>query len=271
MTKHEVEKVKAQGRRMYLPISCLEMDPATQRALNKSWVKSHVTDFDPDLFGEIVVSVRGGRHLIVDGQHRVELLRAMGWEGDQKVPCLVYEELTLAEEAALFRGLADRKALRAFDDFRIAIVAGEDVECDIDRIVRAQGLSLSDAKKDGAISAVGALRRVYSGGGIAQGSPVALAKTLKALKAAWGTDATAFEGPLILGAGLVLLRYNGKVDEGALAAKLSKAKGGPSSMVGRAKGLMESKHRPLGHCVAAGIVDAYNSGRRAGKLEDWWS
>lgn len=275
MTKREieakVEAIKARGKHTYLPLSCLEMDPATQRTLNKGWVKAHVADFDPDLFGEIVVSLRGGHHLTVDGQHRVEILRAMGWSGDQKVPSLLYEGLTLSEEAALFLGLGDRKGIRTFDKFRIAIVAGESVACDIDRIVRAQGFSLGDQKKDGSIAAVDALRRVYNGGGITQASPLVLAKTLKLLKASWGMDASAFEGPMILGAGLMLLRYTVRVDESALAAKLAKAKGGPSGLIGRAKNVMETKRRSLGQCVAAAIVDAYNAGRRSGKLDDWWS
>ena len=270
MTKKQLpEGLKAKGRRMYLAISTLEIDPATQRSLNRPWIKAHVPIFDPEFFGEIVVSIRDGRHLIVDGQHRVELLRAMGWAGDQKVPCLVYEGLTLAQEAALFLGLGDDRKPRTFDLFRISIVAGDETACDIERIVRAQGLSLSEAKKDGAISAVRALQKVYDGAGLAQASPIALAKTLKILRGAWGKDGTAFEAPLILGVGLFVIRHDGKFDEPSLVAKLSKSKGGPSGMTGRAKGVMEAKHRPLAHCVAAGIVDAYDSGRRSGKLGDW--
>jgi hypothetical protein len=256
--------IKAKGRSTYLPVSCMEMDPQTQRKLNRAWVKARVSDFDPELFGSIVISLRMGRYLIVDGQHRVELLRLMGW-GDQKVPCLLYEGLTLAEEAALFIGLAERRNARTFDRFRISIVAGDKAACDIDRIVRAQGLCLSDQKKDGAIAAVGALGRVYEGAGLAQSSPATLGRTLKLLKAAWGTDANAYEGPVILGAGLVLLRYSTQVDDVALAGKLAKHKGGPSGLVGSAKGLMEIKRRPLGHCLAACIVDAYNAGRPHGE------
>jgi hypothetical protein len=262
--------VSAKGRHVYLAVSCLEMDPAVQRKLRMAWVKEHVADFDPELFGEVVVSLRGGRHLIVDGQHRVEILRQLGW-ADQKIPCLLYEGLTLAEEAKLFRGLGDRKGLRAFDDFRIAIVEGDPVACDIDRIVRAQGLTLSDQKKDGAVSAVDALRRVYCGATLKQSSPVALGKALRLLKSAWGSSGSAFEGPMIIGAGLFFLRYNGSADESALVAKLAKVPGGPAGMIGRAKALTETKRRRVGECVAAGIVDAYNSGRRSGKLEDWWA
>ncbi len=41
------------------------------------------------------------------------------------------------------------------------------------------------------------------------------------LKSAWGRDANAFEGPLILGAGLVMLRFAGQVDEAALSPSRS--------------------------------------------------
>lgn len=263
--------VRQQGKHVYLPVSVLEVDPETQRRMNKAWVKAHVGTFDPELFGEIVVSHRRGKYLVVDGQHRVELVRELGWH-DQKIPCLVYEDLSLAEEAALFLGLGDRRQPTTFDKFRIAITAGSPVECDVDRIVRAQGLSLSDQRKDGAINAVIALKRVYLGAGIAKKeSPAELARTLKILKAAWGPTSSSFEGGLILGVGMLLHRYNGGVDEPALINKLSKVSGGPSGVIARGKSVMDLKRRPEGHCMASVMVDIYNQGRRVDRLEDWWT
>ncbi len=270
--KSEIPKaIKSGGKHTFLPLAALEIDPAVQRALDRAWVREHAAAFDPELFGEIVVSLRQGRYFVVDGQHRTELLRSFGWH-DQKVPVLLYEGLTLAEEAELFLGLADRKAIRTFDKFRIRITSGDRVACDVQRIVRACGLVLDQQHKDGAIGAVVSLERVYRGCGLAKKeTPELLTRTLRLLKGAWGVSPDAFEGSLIHGAGLVLFRYADKVDDASFAQKLSKARGGPAGLIGIARGYMDSKRRPGGQCMAAAMVDTYNVGRRTGKLEDWWA
>lgn len=262
--------LKVVGKHTVLPVSHLEVDPATQRTLRTGHVKNIVSDFDPDFFGEPVVSHRGGHYFVVDGQHRVEALRQMGW-GDQKIPVLLYEGLSLAEEAELFLMLQRRKAPSTFDKFRIQITSGDHVACDIDRIVRAQGLVLSDQQKAGAISAVVALREVYLGVGLTHESPALLAKTLRLLKTAWGPISAAFDGLLIIGAGMVLARYSGVVDEAVLAQKLARVGGGPNGIIARAKHEREIRRGRAASCVAAVMVYAYNEGRRTGKLEDWWS
>lgn len=265
------KSIKTGGKHTYLPLSVLEVDPAVQRTLDRGWVREHAQDFDPELFGEVVVSLRQGRYLVVDGQHRTEMLRALGWD-DQKIPVLLYEGLTLAEEAELFLGLADRKAIRTFDKFRIRITSGDRAACEVQRIVRACGLALDQQRKEGAIGAVVALERVFKGCGLAKKeTPELLTGTLKLLKAAWGPSPDAFEGALIHGAGLVLFRYADKIDAASLAQKLAKFRGGPAGLIGSARGVMDHKRRPQGQCVASVMVDAYNAGRRSGKLDDWWA
>lgn len=261
-------KFKYQHR--FLPVSVLEINPAAQRKLQPNWSRKIAEDFNADFFHEITVSLRDGRYYVVDGQHRVDALRRMGWS-DQRIPCKVYEGLTVLQEAGLFLSLNDRKAIRAFDEFRIAITAGEAVPLDIERIVIAQGLVLSEQKRDASVSAVNALRQVYEGAGLAQRSPASLAKALKLLRSSWGTSSAAFDGSLILGAGLLFIRYGDAIDTANMTMKLAKFSGGPSGLLGLAKLVREMKRRPVGHCVAAVMVDAYNQGKRGNKLEDWWA
>lgn len=265
--------IKGTGRYTLLDVSTLEVDPPTQRTLQPTHVADIAENFDPDQLGEIVVSLRDGHYYVVDGQHRVEAIRKMGW-GDQKVPVKLYDSLTQAEEAVLYLRLQKRRQPKAIDNFRISIVGLNEIDCDIERIVKSCGLTVSNQKKDGSIAAVSALRRVYSGAGLAQQSPTALAKALRVLKAAWGGSAASFDRGLILGAGMLVIRYNGSVDLDALTAKLAKVGGGPSGLLGRAKSVMEMKRRPEGHCVASVMVDTYNSGKGSKsttKLEDWWA
>ena len=49
----------------------------------------------------------------------------------------------------------------AFATVRVAVTAGRDTYCDIDRIVRVAGLKASKDDSEGSIGAVAALRRVY--------------------------------------------------------------------------------------------------------------
>lgn len=255
----------------WVSISALRVDPEAQRSLNAGWVKSHVSEFDPDQLGFVLVNKRAGKYYVIDGQHRIALLRAVGW-GDQLLQVEVFEDLSLAEEAALFLERNDRLNIRTFDKFRISVTANDPVACDIDRIVRAQGLAINVEKQDGHIAAVRALEFVYRGGGLTsrKETPDVLAKTLATIKDSWGKNASGFEGKIIEGIGLAYLRYDGGIDRKVMAEKLGKASGGPAGIVGRAKALKDMKGRTLSHCVAAVVVDQYNQGRRT-KLADWWS
>lgn len=234
-------------------------------------MRDHVAGFDPDALGFIVVNRRpDGKLYVIDGQHRVELMRAVGW-GDQKIHAEIFDGLSKSEEAEIFLDRNDRKAVRPFDKFRQSVNAGHEQQCSIVEIVKNHGLTISDNSSDGSISAVSALEKIYGGGGITgpeEGAP-ALARTLSCIKAAWGKNAAAFSGQILVGMGMVQLRYNGAIDQKAMAQKLAPFKGGAPGLIGTAKALKELRGRPLPHCVAEIIVDAYNKGRRVGKLESW--
>lgn len=256
-----------------VPVSELNVDQDAQRKLATAWVKARVPHFDVDQLGYIVVNKRAnGKLYIVDGQHRVELMRAVGW-GDQSIHAELFDGLSQGEEAELFLARNDRKAVRKFDKFRVAITSGDPMAIDIDKIVRAHGLVISDQLRNGHIVAVDALERVYLGGGIAspKEGPRALGQALAVLVNAWGNQASAVNGKVIQAIGLVELRYNGAIDQKALGAKLAPFPGGAPGLLGRGKSLQETRGKPLHHCIASIIVDMYNKGRRSGQLEKWES
>jgi len=189
------------------------------------------------------------------------------------VPCELFEGLTQSQEAELFLARNDRVAVRPYDKFKVAVTAGEDAPADIERIVRQQGLCVSAQLRDGAIMAVQALRHVYDGAGIADAKegPSALGRTLKVILKAWGRQASGFQGAILEGLGMVQLRYDGKLDQESLAERLAPFPGGAPGLLGKAKAMREVRGRPVHHCVAAIVVDIYNRGKRAQKLEDWWT
>jgi hypothetical protein len=254
-------------------LSELHVDPEAQRRLSVPWVKAHAPNFDVDQLGYIVVNKRAnGKIYVIDGQHRVELMRAVGW-GDQKVHAECFDRLSQAQEAELFNARNDRKAVRLFDKFRIAVTAGDPVACDIDRIIKEHGLLISDQSRPGHVVAVHALQRIYSGAGIAsqKEGAEALSKALVVLLRSWGKQISSVNGKVIEGIGMLELRYNGGIDQNALAKKLAPFPGGPAGLLGRGRSMQEMHARPLHHCIASIIVDVYNKGRRTGKLDAWES
>ena len=254
-----------------VPVQALLIDPEAQRRLDRKWVRAHIPAFDPEQLGYIVVNKRAdGKMYVVDGQHRVELIRSVGW-GDQNVHAEYYAGLILRQEAALFLARNDRRALRITDKFRIRILAEDADAIGIAKIVQEQGLIVSAASQDGHITAIAALEAVYRGGGIAgeKEGRRALADSLRVILRAWGNQSAALHGHVIKAIGMVELRYNGALDQHMLAKKLAPFPGGAPGLIGKARSMQELNGKPLHHCAASIIVERYNRGLRTGKIETW--
>lgn len=252
-------RVEREARLRWVPISKMKVSPLAQRELRQSWVDHLASNFDLEKFGTPTVNERGDEFYIVDGQHSVEALRAIGW-GDQQVQCWTTVGLTEAEEAEKFLSLNDRLNIDAFSRFRIGVNAGRDEECDIDRIVRSQDLRVSRDKIDGGIAAVGTLRKVYARG--------CLALTLRIVRDAYGDPG--LEAPVLDGVGLLCQRFGAEIDEASMVERLSSAHGGVNALLGRAQHLRNRTGNQRNHCVAAAVVETVNRGRGGKKLPSWW-
>lgn len=246
----------------WVPLNLMQVRPEAQRELTRAWADHIAADIDIEKIGTFVVNKVDGVFWLVDGQHRRAALDAIGW-GDQQVQCQVFEGLSAEQEAELFLGLNDRKAIPALQNFRIAVFAGRDREVAIDRIVREQGCAVTVDKVEGAIGAVGTLIRIYdrSGGKV-------LGRAIGLIRDAWGTPG--LEAHLLDGIALVCGRYNGDLDDAAVVAKLKAIIGGHSGFMGRAYLKRDQVKQPLAQCVAAAAVDVVNSGRGGRKLTPWF-
>lgn len=264
MPETTTKKVNREARLRWVPIEKMRVNPVAQRELNLSRVDRIAREFDPEQIGTPTVNERGDGHFhIIDGQHRIEALKAVGW-GDQSVQCWVYTGLTDAEEAETFLKLNDYLAVSAFDKFRKGVAAGREVECDIDRTVRINGLCVSTDNVPGAIRAVGTLRRVYGRGGAG-----VLARTLRITRDAYGDPG--LNARVLDGLGLLCQRYNGQLSDDDAVKKLSKVHGGVNGLLGRAEIIHRQTGNAKGHCVAAAAVDIINAGRGGKKLPNWWA
>lgn len=248
----------------WIPIAETRVSPKAQREFRKSHAEKYAADFDLEALGYPVVSLRDSHYWIVDGQHRIEALRMIGW-GDQQIQCECYEGMTEAEEADLFLRRDERKSIRPFDKFRIALVAGRDPETDINRTVVTQGLKVSTDASEDSIAAITALRKVYE-----QGGPGVLGRDLRILRDGFSGDLGKFRSELITGVGLVCQRYNGQLPDETAVLKLSNLRGGSMALVRKGQQLKEKTGRPLADCVAAAFVETMNVGKGGKKLEAWW-
>lgn len=255
-------RVERAARLKWVPIALTRVSPLAQRELNPSRVNKIAASLDVERIGTPTVNERSGHFYVIDGQHRIEALKEHGW-GDQQIQCWTYVGLTEEEEAEMFLVLNDTLTVDAFSKFRIGVRAGRAEECDIDRIVQAQGLRISQDKKDGAISAVGTLRRLYS-----RSDGKTLGRTLRIIRDAYG-DA-GLEAAVIDGVGLVCARYNGELDDAQAVARLSSALGGVGGLLSKSFVLQRASGQPRAHCVAAAVVDTINSGKGGKKLPSWW-
>lgn len=262
MTNDTGKRVQREARLEWVPIPDMRVSPLAQRDLNQARVDRLAADFDLEQLGTPTVNLREGHWYIIDGQHRVEALKVIGYE-DQSVECWAYKGLSDVEEAEKFLKLNDTLAVAAFPKFKVAVQAGRPEECEIDRIVRSVGLRISLDRSQGAIHAVNTLRRVYRRGGAH-----CLARTLVIIREAYGDPG--LEAMVLDGIGLLVHRYNGELNDERVITAMAGASGGVNGLLGKAENLRRQTGNAKAHCVAAAAVELVNRGKGGRKLPSWW-
>lgn len=250
------------ARLRWIPIPKMRVSSLAQREINPHRVDRLAANFDLEQIGTPTVNERDDWFWIIDGQHRIEALKAIDF-GEYSVQCWTYVGLTEEQEAERFLKLNDTLTVDGFSKFKVAVNAGRDDECEINRVVLANGCVVSRDGIPGAVAAVGTLRRVYNRSG-----SVVLGRTLRIIRDAYGDSG--FEGPVIDGIGQLCGRYNGVLNEAAAKERLSKAHGGVNGLLGQAEKLRRQTGNYKSHCVAAAAVEIINRGRGGKKLPDWW-
>lgn len=240
----------------------LTIDERVQRSVNHIRVRKIAGDLNLDGLGTITVSRRpNGSMVIIDGQHRVLALLESGL-GDTVLSCEVFDGLDTRGEAVLFLVRNASQKPNPVDSYRLGLLAGDEECLAVQKIVDSAGLRVALQCGPGVIACVTTMRTLYRKAGAN-----ALAPALRVPLAAWGTEATSVEAPIVAGIGAVFARYDGEIDRAALIRKLSKFPGGATGLLGKAKGLHEMrKSVSIGRCVAILVVDLYNRGRRGDPL-----
>lgn len=255
------------GRKLqWLKVADLKVDHSFQRPLNLTRVKHIAKNFDPDSFGSIEVSRRDDGDLIVlDGQHRVAVMYELRYE-DQKVPALVHQGLTLADEARIFavkNGEARRPS--RVDIFRAEVVAGKPESVATEAVLASRQLVISHSIGTNHVLAVGAVERVAKETGLNH-----LGKTLDVLIEAWGRDSAAFQHDAIVGVALFMWR-NYDHDTKRLAKALAGIT--PQQLLAQARSLKVAHAAGSGFAWNVGVPQIvtmlYNKGKRSDKFDSW--
>jgi hypothetical protein len=248
----------------WVRIGDMRVSPKAQREFRKAHAETIASEFDLEALGYPVVSLRDDHFWILDGQHRIAALKLVGFSDDDSIECECYEGCTEADEAHRFLLRDQRRAVSKFDAFQIAVTAGWQKECHIERVVQQQGYRISRGNTPGCVGAVSALRFAYDLGS------ATLGRTLRILGSAYDGDRAAFGEQLIKGMALVCQRYDGSLNDEDAIHKLSGLVGGPAALGRKANALQLKTGHTKPHCVAAAIVDTLNSHRGGKKLESWW-
>lgn len=200
----------------WLCVTDLLIDLKYQRRLRRHHVNFIMKNFDPDVFGTLIVSARkGGGLYVVDGQHRVEAVREMGWD-DQRVPCVVYYGMTQEQEArAFFYPQVNRIPLTPAERFAARLANGEEEAVAINRKVESFGYSLNKASGGSAstrdidaVASVEYLTTKFKGD--------ILDTVLGICKQAWGLDEVKLTAGLVRGLGIFAWRFAGLYDKSRL-------------------------------------------------------
>jgi hypothetical protein len=226
----------------------LFVDKAYQRPLSTFW-RTVRHKFKPSRVGVLTVAPRPkNRYAVIDGQTRLKAMMELRSEGrlrQGKAACLVYPDLSRAEEAKLFADLqTQRRGMRSYDAFRALLVAGQgkgphepDVQeaLNVSRVTEAQGFSLSvdeDANTMKAVQALVKLWRVDETG-------EHLGRVLTVIAETWGTeDKEATSSAMLRGLSFVFTNQK-KVDDGLLVERLSEVT--PGFLKHRASSLREGR------------------------------
>jgi hypothetical protein len=263
---NEAKRVTREATLTWVPIGLMRVPQFAQRKFRPAWANKLESELDLEKLGTPTVNKRGGLYYLIDGQHRVEAYKKWigeGWE-NQQLHCWTYHDLSEQQMAETFLVLNHRLNVNTFEGFRIGVNANRPEETTIQSLVERAGLNISQSGAEGAIGAVGTLRKVYR----RDGGPVLL-RALGIIRDAYGT--AGLEAPVIDGIGMLCGRYNGELDTEITVLRLRSAAGGVSGLLNKARFLKNQTNAQFSQCVAAAAVDLVNRGRGGKKIPAWWT
>lgn len=195
-----------------------------QRALNNHWVNEIVANFNNDVVKQVTLSKRNGKFWIIDGQHTVAALKMRNGGNDLPVECLVYNGLTVKDEANLFLLLNDSKYSKPVTSVAKAAAKygslHDEEICDIVDAAKRAGITVEfrhgGRMVNGTTNSISALTSAWKRLG---GEP-RFGHMLMTLAAAWGGDPETLKGRFISGMVEFMVKFDQRFDNARLTRKL---------------------------------------------------
>lgn len=267
------EHLALPGRLDWVPVNSIVADPTYQRTLSAKQVTTIARAFDPFILGVIIVSQRDdGVLYVLDGQHRVEALRHLGYENDH-IPAMVYVNLTLEDEARIFAQTnKNRMYLPPQYHFRARLVAGDAEAIQINETVQNFGFHLNYwkplpgedrgsatamYKPEGMLSAIGELERLTRSG------IERLETVLGIARDAWGSDVTGLSAIVLRGIAIFHRAFVDRYDRERLLEVMRQTSLTRLTNDGRDRGKRLGGRTPAGVCEE--LWERYNFHLGAGR------
>jgi hypothetical protein len=238
----------------------LDVEPLAQREFRPANAEKIVKNYDPDKVGILTVSSRDGHLYVTDGQHRRAALIELGL-GDVPVPCNVWEDRTIGDDAKQFVAYnVDNTKVGAIDAFRVKVVAGDEEAMAIKTVLDEFDLRVTYSAGVNDISAIGALYWVYRRGG-----NVLLVRTLTLIEATWNRDRQGRDGNIIKAVALILDKVDGLLDVESFALKVQ-ADSTPGRVLGTARTHAMATRKALYVQAAEVMINIYNKQRSKNRV-----
>lgn len=247
-------------------VNRLQVDPTVQRRLDKARVDRMIARINFEAIGVLTTNLRetGGLY-VVDGQHRVDMLKRGGWP-DHLVTTNQYEGLSLAAEAFLFELLNTTKQPQPLDFFKARLLSGDRATQEMWRILTERNWKITMESGDHRFAAVRSLENLY------HLSPESAERTVDLLTRAWDGADSSLDYRILMGMGHLLIRYGNLVDDDRMIKKLRDYSGGPTALIGAMGTFRASMRNKAKDAMAFVIVNAYNHGaREQNQLPQWGS
>lgn len=248
----------------------LSVDGRYQRAIKtrtaERLIASIIKDFNWLLFGVPIVATDGADGFtVIDGQHRVEAARRMGFE---TIPCLSVDAETLREQASAFVGInKKRRRMSAVEIYHAELAAADPVARSVRDGLAEFGLTVSryvrpaDSMKDNEVACVGTLKQV-----LRWHKPAGFRRILRVLTLAWPDAAYDYRPSFFRGLGRFIAKYDdAPFDENRLIEVMATID--PQRLQTMARQWRDVQGGSVEGAVCCLLAKSYNAGlRKAARL-----
>ena len=187
-----------------IPINNLVSNQVYQRKLSQRHIDRTTSNFDLFQINPVKVSRRNGLSHVINGQHTIEIIRAVSGSDETPVWCMVYDDLEYTHEADIFANQQKyTKPLSSYEIFMAHIEADSDKHIMIQSIIEQNGLSLVSSKKNCGICAVSSLAEIFDKHGYH-----VLDRTIKLIVSAWEGDANSLTKSMLCGVALLVTTFS---------------------------------------------------------------